>query len=522
MLNRETMRAIKLCISNPGTLSEHFILTDDILTFKRDGISFSNSNLIELIIEGPLDSEDVKFFRRLCGGGEVLSKKYKIYIDTLDLSKTTFVADNNSYFTTRNDFHTADHKTKPQTVTSFMFTNLNIQKVILPDDIITIERNAFYHSFIPTIIFPKTIQLLQQESLYGCKIETLSINAETILQKSFSFCSCLSEIKIGERVKHIHGAFVSNRKLRKIEIEAGNEYLKMQNNFLVNSDGTQFILYAQEKEQTKLIIPDGIERVCGGAIQGESFLTEIVLPNSLRYIGANAFSRTNIEELHIPAEVISISDGAFPKSLNRLFFYSAVPPKIQSVKYYSLTAIYVPKGYIEQYKQEFKSHIDIILEANYEVQARKPRKEVKNRAFYKKLVNEIKEMSPIEITHHTNVFKQGRFEDEEFLFIWKKNLYYIKWMLRLNAIIDISNDVFAYLLNHYPAKRPAINNLKALLTVCKVKRARKAEEEELAKKELREYIAEQRRYKEEQDEIELANKLFEEMLNEYEAWGNID
>ena len=135
---------------------------------------------------------------------------------------------------------------------------------------------------------------------------------------------------------------------------------------------------------------------------------------------------------------------------------------------------------------------------------------------------EIKEITPIEITHHTNILKQGRFEAEEFLSIWKKNLYYIKWMLRLGAITNISNDVFGYLLKHYPAKRKAINNLKALLAVCKVKRAQKEEEIEYERAQLREYIAEQRRYKEELDEIELANKLFEDMMNEYEAWGNID
>ena len=62
----------------------------------------------------------------------------------------------------------------------------------------------------------------------------------------------------------------------------------------------------------------------------------------------------------------------------------------------------------------------------------------------------------------------------------------------------------------------------ALLTVCKVKRAQKAEEIEYERAQLREYIAEQRRYKEDMDEIELDNKLFEDMMNEYEAWGNLD
>ena len=516
------MKTIKVCIANPGTLSEYFSQTDNVIMFKEKGISFSDNDPIELAIEGPLTNDDIKFFRKLCGGGESLGEGHKRYVEILDLSRATFIDGNGYYFTTRNDFHIAHSKTQPQVVTSFMFAKLNIQKVILPHDIVTIERNAFFRSSIPTIIFPETIQLLEQEALYGCEIETLSINAETILQKSLSHCHRLSEITIGEKVKHINGAFGYNQKLMNIEVAPGNNYFKMQDQCLLNSGETQFLLYAQEAGRTQLIIPEGIERVCGGAIQGEASLTEIVLPESLRYIGADAFSMSNIEELHIPAEVISISDRAFPRSLSCLYFHSAVPPEIKNEKYYPLTAIYVPKGCAEPFKQKFKWHADIIQEASYDAQVRKPRKEVKNRAFYRQLARELKEMTPIEITHHTHVLEQGRFEGEEFLTIWKKNLYYIKWMLRFGAIVDISNDVFAYLLKHYPAKRPAINNLKALLTVCKVKRAQKAEEEEELRREFLNYMEEERRYKDEQDEIELAKKLFEDMMNEYEAWGNID
>ena len=516
------MKSINVCISNPGTLSDYFTQADNAMIFKEGGISFSDSDPIDLAIEGPLDNEDIKFFRRLCGGGESLREEHKRYVETLDLSGATFVAGNGCFFTTRGDFHTARYAAQPRIVTGFMFAKLEIKKVVLPRDIITIESNAFFHSTIPTILFPETIQLLEQESLCKCRIETLSINAETILQKSFNFCRRLREIRIGEKVKHINGAFGYNQGLMKIEVAPGNKSFKMQDKCLLNSEGTQFLLYAQETGQTKLIIPEGIERVCGGAIQGEASLTEIALPASLRYIGANAFSMTLIEELHIPAEVISISGSAFPESLRRLYFHSAVPPEIKNEKYYSLTAIYVPRGCTEPFKQVFKKHADIIREADYDAQARKPRKEVKNRAFYRELVRELREMTPIEITRQTHVFEQGRFEGKEFLSVWKKDLYYVKWALRVGAIVDISDDVFAYLLKHYPVKRPAINNLMALLTVCKVKRAQKAEEEEELKKEWLNYIEEQRRYEDERYNIELANKLFNEMMDDYEAWGNLD
>ena len=515
------MELIKVCISNSGTLSSNFTITGNIATYKKENISFSDSNPIELIITGPLNGNDVKFIRNLCGGGESIKKTSNRFVEILDLSNATFVLGGSNYFITHNDFHTAYHNTKPCTITSFMFAKLNLKKIILPYDITTIESNAFFRSTIQTITFPDGIQLLQQESLCNCGIETLTINADTILQKSFELCTELSNIRIGKNVKHINGAFSCNKKLRSVEIDAENKHFKMQDNCLLNSVGTQFVLYAQEVGQTKLIIPEGVERVCGGAIQGENILTEIILPKSLRYIGKRAFIRTNIEDLHIPTEVLSISNDAFPRTIKRLYFHSSTPPEI-NIDFYSFDAIYVPKRCIEQYKQKIKRHTNVIQEADYDAQARVPRKEVKNRAFYKKLVSEIKGMNPIEITHQSNIIGQGRFEGEQFLSIWKDNLYYIKWMLRLGSITDITNNVFTFLLERYSVKRKAINNLKALLTVCKVKRAKKLEEEAEFRRELIEYLEEQRRYKEELDEIELANKLFEDMMNEYEAWGNID
>jgi hypothetical protein len=42
------------------------------------------------------------------------------------------------------------------------------------------------------------------------------------------------------------------------------------------------------------------------------------------------------------------------------------------------------------------------------------------------------------------------------------------------------------------------------------------------KEEYLSFIAEQNAYREEQELIKEANRQFEEMMNEYEAWGNLD
>lgn len=184
--------------------------------------------------------------------------------------------------------------------------------------------------------------------------------------------------------------------------------------------------------------------------------------------------------------------------------------------------IFIPKGCMKSYLEKFERYKIFVQEADYEPQDRTPKKEVKNRAFYKKLTSEIREMYAIEIAHHYDVFPQGRFAGERFINVWKSNLYYIKWMIRIGAITHITDEVFDYLLFNYPNKRPAINNLKGLQTISQIKRARKAEEEKLLKEEYLKFIAEQEQYRSEQEGIEDANRQFEEMMNEYEAWGNLD
>jgi hypothetical protein len=126
------------------------------------------------------------------------------------------------------------------------------------------------------------------------------------------------------------------------------------------------------------------------------------------------------------------------------------------------------------------------------------------------------------IVHHTAVFLQGRFEGETFLSVWSKNLYYIKWMVRLGTITDIDKSVFSHLLKYYPVKARAIRNLITLLRVSQFKRAKAQQEAERIRKEYMEYMAEIERYREEQMEAAEANRAFEEMMDEYDAWGNID
>lgn len=516
------METVKICISAPGTLPTFFSKSHEGVILKENGHVFSSTYLMELIIAGPINNVDIKFLREICTTND---RQTSIsVVEVLDLSYATLVPGEGWYYSTRDKYDKQNHhKIKSRIITGYMFYRLTLRKLILPIDVIKIESYAFKFASISTIVFPDSLKTLEQESLYGCTVEEISINAEDVLQKSLYGCHSLNKIIIGKEVKHINGAFGRNKRLKIFELAEENENFRIQNNSLLNKNETQLVLFIQQEECTQYIIPEGIERICGGAFQGDAYLTNIVMPESLRYIGSSAFAMTKVEELHIPTEVISISEEAFPASIKHIYFYSSIPPTMKvSIWYLKNATIFVPKECGKQYKQKWNMLASIIQEADYDAQTRKPRKEIKNRAFYKALVSELREMGSMNIVHHMVVFLQGRFEGETFLSVWSKNLYYIKWMVRLGTIADIDKSVFSHLLTHYPVKAKAIRNLITLLMVSQFKRAEALQEAERIRKEYMEYMAEIKRYKEEQIEVEDANRAFEEMMDEYDAWGNID
>ena len=71
-------------------------------------------------------------------------------------------------------------------------------------------------------------------------------------------------------------------------------------------------------------------------------------------------------------------------------------------------------------------------------------------------------------------------------------------------------------------KHPAINNLKSLLTVYQIKHAKEDAERLRIKKEYEEYLSEQYRNQYDREEQIIARKDFEDMMNDHEAWFNID
>ena len=526
------MKTLKITVSAPGTLSNHFVIGDECV--KCGDVTCSVEDQLLLIIDGNLNSNDVVCIRELCGGRDLRERERKpCFVRILDLRNAAFVSHDGAYFTTISDYKKVTHYgTISRVITSYMFACIDgVETILLPKDTLRIDRLAFYKCYARYVAMPDTIKLLEPNSFESSMIQVMRVNAEKIKSESFNLCTQLKELHLGADVEHINGAFGCNRELSSFELSPQNKHLVKCGKFLMNADRTHLVLYVQSPEETSITIPEGVERICSGAIQGKSTLTKIELPKSLKYIGSQSFLMTRIEEIHIPANVSMITGQAFHYTLKRIYFHSSVPPKHRGLIFNVLPSranefhIYVPKGCSDIYKQEFKKYSYFIKECEIDPEVRNEKKATKplmNKAFYDELKAEIRQLPKMDIIDVNNVIRGGRFDGETFLNVWKSNLYYIKWMVKAGTISDISNEVFHYLLKNNRMKHPAINNLKSLLTVSQIKHAKEDAERLRIKKEYEEYLSEQYRNQYDREEQIIARKDFEDMMNDHEAWFNID
>lgn len=136
----------------------------------------------------------------------------------------------------------------------------------------------------------------------------------TIDEKAFSGCSNLTSIEIGAGVQSIDPtAFASLSALEAITVSANNQYFKAVNNVLYSRDGKRVLLVAANNEMTGLDqLEDGVAEIGDYAFAYHATLASVVLPSTVRKIGAYAFYECRGVEYFYASEMLeSIGERAF-------------------------------------------------------------------------------------------------------------------------------------------------------------------------------------------------------------------
>lgn len=279
-----------------------------------------------LRIDGPLDSRDFKFLRRLLNRSKCLNERDKSvdnYID-LDLERAFVYAGSSS-------------RRQRDVLEDRAFESCShLRSVVLPERLRIVGKRAFGScGRLEEVYMPSTVQTLGEycfESCYDLVYIDLPEGLEIIGDKCFDGCNHLAEVMLPNSLREIgKSAFrgtaiksislpagtgiVGNNlgnisSLREIRVAHGSLYYSGDGVALYDRDGVT-LLQCPPALTGSFTVPDGVEVIGENAFHG-SRLTNIMLPASLTSIEQYAFYHCpNLSELDIPDGVQQIPPHAF-------------------------------------------------------------------------------------------------------------------------------------------------------------------------------------------------------------------
>lgn len=218
---------------------------------------------------------------------------------------------------------------------------------IIPQDVTCIGSRAFSGSNIENIVLPSNIQTIEDNAFNSCDSlvsVTLSDSLQTIGENAFKWCVKLSKVVIPTNVWRIgDGAFAYCDSL--VSVTLSDSLL------IIGEDA-----FRSCNNLSEVILPTNVKYIGKGAFAYCDSLVSVTLSDSLQTIKKNAFKGcNNLSELIIPANVKNIEAGAFAdcKNLKKIEIQATTPPAIDETTFEGLSMkipIIVPKESLEAYK----------------------------------------------------------------------------------------------------------------------------------------------------------------------------
>lgn len=149
--------------------------------------------------------------------------------------------------------------------------------IVIPEGIRTIESLAFNKCQMQSVKLPNSLVILRNRAFYNCKnlkyvdfgsgIKNIGDAMET---EVFSSCA-IQELVLPAQIKRIGAEAFLDNKIK------------------------------------KLVLPNGLEKIASNAFFGNTELTEVYIPDSVKYIGEYAFA--NVKKIHINKYVAGLANA---------------------------------------------------------------------------------------------------------------------------------------------------------------------------------------------------------------------
>lgn len=316
-------------------LTEAGTLGKVIRSFKKNPDKIRN-----LKVSGPITTADFYFMRDSMAILEAINlKEAKVVNERLDY-----------YGKTKNDIipyeafnnkKTLSHFSFPEKITYIggaAFSNTSLSgALIIPDDVIEIGQRAFHGTLIGSVVFSPRLNRIGNEAFYNCTSLTGTLTLPETLtyigDGAFNNCSLTGELHLPNSLEYIgSGAFcdcgylVGNLRIPDKITELYNwtfgsntQKSPFRNGTLDLNNVTKYgeSVFRNCAFIGELIIPEGTGEIPDCFFynyhDGDANLTRVVLPNSLRRIGAVAFAgqKKMCNNIVFPEGLIVIGSDAF-------------------------------------------------------------------------------------------------------------------------------------------------------------------------------------------------------------------
>lgn len=264
------------------------------------------------------------FFTNLTSIGSSAFKDSKLVPSNLLLSSIQELGDNAFINTTIEDIEIGDNLTD---ICDRTFEDcIDLEKIIGGTNIISIGDRVFYGCKKLKIFNPSTkLTSIGKEAFANTALVNFSVpnTTTTIGYKAFAN-SGLKELDLGEFDSYRRDIIDGCDSLEIFSVNDNNDNLKAESGVLFSKSGSRIISYPCAKKDAIYELGNSVTEISDSAFYDVNKLRALVIPESVKTIGKNAFENSSILEVKVlPSTTPKVTDNisGLDQSLVRLFVH---------------------------------------------------------------------------------------------------------------------------------------------------------------------------------------------------------